>query len=815
MFKDLRYAFRMLRKNPGFAAVAICSLAIGIGANSAIYSFADGMLLRPLAVAEPSRVVTVNGVSTGTFGASNSISYPDYVDLRDRNHTFEGLVATAYASFGFGADRDAQPRRRIGMLVSGNFFKVLGVTLQIGRSFRAEEDMAPAKNAVVVLSHDLWESDFNGNPAVAGRTVWLNGTEFTIIGVAPETFKGLSQLKPALYVPLAMSASLGGTNNLEKRDVGWLDVKGRLKSTMGIAQARADVDSIASALRSMYPKSDQNLKLKVETEFQLRAERSPPDTALIVMLSVLAACVLLVACANVTGLLLSRSTMRVREIALRLAVGASRSSLIRQLMLENLLLALAGGAVGLVVAMGAVAFFNTLPMPTDIPLDLSFRLDDRALLFTLGAAIFSTFLFGLTPAFGTTRVDLIQALKERDGTASRGSRLWGRNLIVGGQVALSLVLLIVSAVLVDGFRAQLEQGPGFRTDHLQLMSFDPNLAHYSEPQRELFYKQLLDKVRLAPEVASATLTSSTPMSPSGPNTIGVVPEGHTLKRGEEAPLIFDSVVSPDYFRTMAIAVVQGRSFQESDKMHAPLVAIVNEHFARHYWPKQSAIGKQLRLKDAAGKVVQVVGVARMSKYLWITESPSDYLYLPFAQNPQPEMVLAVQSKNADAATLQPVLRQIVQSLDRNMPVFEVRTMKDLYASRAVATPNMISRTVTGLGVMGLVLSVIGLYGVVSYSVSKRSREFGIRMAVGADRHKVMGMVLKQSLVLGICGLTVGLVAGILVTRALTSQLMFSFELRALPFLVVSLALLLTIALAGYSPARRASLIDPMRSLREE
>jgi predicted permease len=815
MFKDLRYAIRILRKNPGFAIVAVCSLAIGIGANSAIYSFADALLLRPLPVLEPSRVVTINALSSGTFGASSAISYPDYVDLRDRNRTFDGLIATAYSSFGFSSSLGTQPRMKFGMFVSGNFFQVLGVTPQIGRAFRPGEDKAPGKDPVVVLSHDLWAVEFSENPAIAGQSLWLNGTQFTIIGVAPETFPGLGQLKPALYVPLAMSATLGSTNTLMQRDVRWLDVKGRLKPSMGIAQARADVEAITAALRSTYPKADENLRLKVETEFQFRAERSPPDTTLLLMLTVLALCVLLVACANVTGLLLSRSTIRAREIALRLAVGANRASLIRQLLLENLLLALAGGAAGLLLAIGAVQFFNTIPLPTDIPLDLSIRLDQRALLFTLAVAVCSTFLFGLTPALGTTRVDLIHALKERGGTGSRGNRLWGRNLIVSGQVALSLLLLIVSAVLLDGFRWQLAQGPGFRIDRLQLMSFDPGLLHYTESQRELFYKRLIDSTRELPGVESAALTSGIPMAMAGVSMIGVVPEGQALKRGEQPASIFDTVVSPSYFRTLAIPIVQGRGFLDSDKLNTPLVAVVNEEFARRYWPKQSAIGKQIHLKDANAKPVEVVGIAKTSKYLWITESPTPFVYLPFSQNPQANMALAVESRNPDAASLVPSLRRMVQSIDRNMPVFEVRTMKSLYESRAIATPNIITRTVAGLGLMGLILSVIGLYGVVSYSVNRRSREFGIRMAVGAGRPRVMRMVLKQSLVLGIGGLAVGLIAGIFVTRAITSIMLFSFPVGVSPFFAVSLLLLLTLLLAGYLPARRASLIDPMTALRDE
>ena len=743
------------------------------------------------------------------------MSYPDYVDLRDKNHTFEGVIATSFSSFGFTTDRTSQPRRKFGMFVSGNLFDVLQVTPEVGRAFRPDEDQVEGKSAVVILGHDLWASAFDKNPAVLGRSLWLNGTEFTIIGVAPEAFTGLGQVKPGFYVPLAMSGTLGESSNLTKREVRWLDVRGRLRAGVGVAQANADVEAIASALRGLYPKTDENLKLKAETQLQLRAEQDPPDTSLLIMLGLLALCVLLVACANVTGLLLSRSSLRMREIALRMAVGASRSSLIRQLLLENLILSLAGGLAGLLVAMGAIEFFKTIPIPTEIPLDITFQLNERVLFFTLTAAVLSTFVFGLPPAFGTTRVDLMQSLKERDSTGSRSSKLWGRNVIVGGQVALSLVLLLVCAILVQGFRGQLEQGPGYRTDHLQLMSFDPNLVHYSESQREIFYRQLLEKTQAAPEVVSATLSSSIPMSNTEIGMIGVLPEGHTLKRGEPIPTIFDSVVTADYFKTMDIPILRGRAFLDSDKMQAPLVAIVNEQFAKHYWPNENAIGKQIHVREATGQPVEIVGVARNSKYLWITEAPTDFVYLPFAQNPQADMTLITQSRTSDAATLVPVLRKILQALDRNMPTFEVRTMQNLYELRAAATPNLLSETVGGLGLMGLILSVIGLYGVVSYSVNKRAREFGIRMAVGADRVSVMGMVLKQSLLLGGCGLAVGLIAGVFVTKAITSQLMFAFQTGLWPYVAVCLLLLVTVAFAGFLPARRASLIDPMRALREE
>lgn len=816
MINDLRYAFRILRKNPGFVAVAILSLAIGIGANSAIYSFADTFLLRPLPIMKPSQVVTVDAEMPGILGSNNNvISYPDYVDLRDRNHTFDGLIASSFSGFGFAPDRSIQPRIKYGMSVSGNFFKVLGIEPTLGRGFLPDEDRVAGRDAVAVLSHDLWVNEFAANPAAVGRKIQLDGIEFTVVGVAPEAFTGMSMLKPALYVPLAMSDALSQTHNLQKRDVRWLELRGRLKSGVGISQAAADVSSIANALRGMYPKEDENLKIKVETEFQLRAQSSPPDTALVIMLGVLAVCVLLVACANVAGLLLSRATVRAREMAVRLAVGSSRWLLIRQLFTENLLLALGGGLAGLAVAVGAVKFFNSLPLPTEVPVDLTFRLDERALWFTFAVAVASTFLFGLTPALQGTRLDIVRALKEREGTGSKGSRLWGRNIIVSGQVCISMVLLIVSGILVAGFQSQLDQGPGFRTGQLQLMSFDPSLLHYTEAQRDLFYKRLVDQTRQASEVKSAALASAIPLAPNGISTIGVIPDGRELKRGERAIDILDAVITPGYFESMAIPLVQGRDFLESDQAASPQVAIVNEQFARHYWPNENAIGKRIRLKDAAGKQVEVVGVAKVCKYVWISEPQGDFVYLPSAQNPQAGMTLIAQTKNSDAATLVPTLRQIVQGLDRSMPVFEVRTMQSLYESRAVATPRIITRTVAGMGLMGLILAVVGLYGVVSYSVSRRSREFGIRMAVGADKWKIVSMVLRQGLALGLAGLSAGVVLGVLAAGAIRSSTLFSFSISIAPFVDVSLLLLLAVVLSACVPARRASLIDPNRALRDE
>jgi macrolide transport system ATP-binding/permease protein len=816
MLKVVRNSTRMLRKNPTFTVIAICSLAIGIGATSAMFSFADALLLRPLPVLEPSRVLAVSTASTAAFATNSDISYPDYRDFRDLNHSFDGLVAAAYGSFGFSPDPISLPKIKFGLFVSGNFFNVLGVEPTIGRGFRVSEDQAVGRDPVVVLGHDFWVSQFGASPSAIGSKVRLGGTEFTIIGVAPEQFTGLDGfLKPAVFVPLAMSPRLNQKNNLDSRDVHWLIVKGRLKPGVTVAQAQADLSAIATRLEQMYPKSNRGQRVSVQTEFQLRVTQSPPNAALVAMLLLLAICVLLVACANVTGLLLSRARARSREIAVRLAIGAARGALVRQLLLENLLLALLGGLAGIGIAYVGASFFNSIPIPTDLPVSFHVAVDRRMLLFTVIASVLSTIVFGLTPALQATRLDLIPALKAGDADTAGRRRLWGRNAIVIGQVALSLILLVVSAVLLQGFRDELAQGPGFRTDHLYVTSFNAEAIHYSEDQTRRFYKELLDKTRLAPGIRSAALTSNVPMI--GGDGTGIVPEGYQLPRGEQALNVFDYYVSDGYFSTMAIPVLQGRGFIESDQANSPMVAVVNEQIAKHYWPKGDALGKRFHLHNATGPLVQIVGIAKNSKYFWIAEPPIDVIYLPYTQHSRSGLTILAESKAPDASTIAPVLREVVRGLDPNMPVFDTRTMENIYTQRAVKTPNMIAESVAGLGLMGLILAMVGLYGLVTYSVSRRTREIGVRMAIGADRPGVVVMVLKQGLLLGGVGVAIGLALSFLVCRVLVSNMwVASFNHVNYALLgAISLPLLFITVLASYPPAHRASLVDPMRTLREE
>ena len=824
MLNALRYATRMLYKNPGFTAVAVCSLAIGIGATSSMFSFADALLLRPLPVFEPSRVVAVNTVVSTAFGPNMAVSYPDYLDYRDKNHSFTGLVATSYATFGFSRKAGTQPHMKFGLFVSGNLFQVLGVEPSLGRGFRTSEDQVVGRDPVVVLGHDFWISEFAANRSVIGSRLRLNGIEFTVVGVAPERFTGIDlHLRPALFVPLAMSPLIGSQTSLSlshessltRRDIRWLMVKGRLTPGVNLSQAQSDIGTIAKRLEQMYPQTNHDQRVTVQTELQLQAEQAPPNTAMVVMLCLLSLCVLLVACANVTGLLLSRARGRSREVAIRLAIGATRRALIGQLLLESLLLAFLGGLTGVAVAYMGASFFSRIPIPSDLPIVFAVGVDKRVLLFTLSVSILSTLLFGLTPALRATRPDLVPALKAADADNAGKRRLWGRNLIVSGQLAISLVLLVISAVLLQGFRAELTQGPGYRTTSLFLTSFDTQLIHYPEDQTRRFYKDLLDRTRAAPGIRSAALTSVVPLM--GGDSLAIVPEGDQLPHGEQTLSVFDSFVSDQYFDTMGISIVRGRKFFESDRANTPPVAVVNEQFARHYWPKEDALGKRFHLQSATGPLVQIVGIAKNTKYFWIAEPPLDFVYLPYTQNPRAALTIIAQSDTADASGIAPVLREVVRGLDADMPVFDARTMHDLYTQRAVKTPNIIAGSVAGLGVMGLVLAIVGLYGLIAYAVSRRTREIGIRMAIGADRGKVIEMVLKQGLMLSLAGLASGLVIGLLASRLLTSALWIaSFDhVSPVLFATVTLLLLLISLAATYVPARRASLVDPIRALREE
>jgi predicted permease len=823
-WQDLKYGGRMLLSSPVFTIVSVLSLAIGIGANTAVFSFADALLLRPLPVARPGEVMTVG--STASLDALNATSlvssYPDYVDIRRHSNSFEGLAAFSYVAAGFKSDPKAPPRLKMGMLISDNLMPLMGVEPSVGRGFASEEHRVPDRDAVIVLGATLWEQEFGSDAAVLGRTVSINGHDFTVIGVAPASFTGMNQyVRSDFFVPLMMSARVlsdARAGSLQARDVRNLTLKGRLKSGVSQTQAQTELTAIAANLAREHPDTNKNRGLVIRTELQARMAQSPPDATLIGMLSTLALAVLFVACANVAGLLTSRAPARAREMALRVAVGAKRSRLVTQLVIESLLVALLGGLLGLAIGYAGMTLFRQIQLPTDLPITLSFQMDRRALLFSLIVAMVSAVLFGLVPAVQATRTDLTALMKAGDAVAPKRRRRWGRAVLVGGQVAVSVVLLVVATFMYRGFREQLAGGPGFRVDHLLMMGFDTTLMRYSNEQSQQFFQQLADRALAVPGVANVTMTTAIPMANDSLDFVTIAPEGFQFPEGRENATVLASRVDERYFDTFAIPLVNGRNFTVDDDPDAPRVAIVNEQLARHYWPDQDPLGKRFRLADRDKTWVEIVGVARTAKYLFIAEPPTDFVYLPYRQRvPQPQRLLMVTQSAGDPTALVGPLRDVVRGLDANQPIFNVRTMAEFYRMRAVAIFNVLITTVGSMGVMGLGLAIVGLYGLVAYAATRRTKEIGIRMAVGADRKAVLRMVLRQGMALALVGLVLGLVASIAAGRMLSAAFVQGGESRTdlLALVIVTPIVLAITFLAAYIPAARAAGINPIQALRHE
>jgi len=821
LWQDVRYGCRLLAGSPGFASIAVLSLAIGIGANCAIFSFADALLLRPLPIARPAEVLTVGSTTTlEALGASSlNSSYLDYVDIRDRAKSFAGVAAFRELTAGFATDPTAIPRLKLGMLTSANMFTLMGVEPTLGRTFRPEEDQVPGRDAVVVLGRTIWEQEFGSDPAVLGRRVRINGGEFTVIGVAPEKFNGLDQyVRSDFFVPLMMSQRLVSNPkaaSLEARDARNLRLKGRLKPGVSQAEAQTELTTIAADLERAYPDTNKNRRMAVRTELQARIAQSPPDAMLIAMLSTLALAVLFVACANVAGLLTSRAPVRAREMALRLAIGAGRGRLVRQLVTESLLIAIAGGVLGLGVGYAGMTLFRQIELPTDLPITISFQMDRRALLFSLAVAVVSAVLFGIVPAIQATRTDLTAVMKASDSVAPGRRRRWGRAVLVGGQVAISVVLLVVALFMYRGFRQQIRNGPGYRTDHLLMMSFDTSLVRYTEAQSRQFFEQVAERSRAVPGVKAVTMTTSVPMANDSIGFETVVPEGFQFPPGKDNATVLAARVDEYYFDTMGLTILRGRNFSVDDSFDAPRVAIVNEQFARHYWPHRDPIGQRLRAGNDDKTWVQVVGLAKTSKYIFIAEAPSEFVYFPHRQKHLRETIMIAQSAGDPSALTTP-LRDVVHSLDPNLPIYNVRTMGELYRMRAISIFNVLIGTVAAMGVMGLGLSIVGLYGLVAYAASRRTREIGIRMAIGADRRTVSLMVLRQGIVLAVVGLVLGLAASVGAGELLRAAFPTGENQRDSVALLIVIPIVLAVTfVAAYLPARRASRASPMQALRHE
>ena len=809
---DIRYSLRAMRGQPAFVAVAVLSLALAIGANSAIFSFADAALLRPLPVPDPSGVFDVS--STTPDNPFEGMSFPDYQDLRDKSRSFAGLLAYRLTTLAAAVNPAAPAQVRRAALVSDNFFSVLGVEPTTGRAFLPDEANAPGQ-AVAIISDDFWRQ-YPGGQSVVGRSLRLNGIVFTIVGIAPRSFTGIDRFAPpSIYVPLAMSQRLAAepADPLEDRGRHDLVVKGRLKAGSSRESAQAELVAIGAALEREHPKTNRNRHPLVRTELQRRILQTPQLVALIKMLMGLVGLILIIACSNLANLLLARARARNREIAVRLSIGAGRLRLVRQLMTESLIVAMLGGAAGLVFACGGILLLQTLSVPSEPPTPLGVQLDWRVVQFSLLAALVSCVFFGLAPAWQTVRMDCLGALKAGGHESSGQKRTFGRDVLVAGQVALAMVVLIAAGMFLAGFRKILATTPDFRTDHVITMDTTPALLHYSPEQTVAFYRQLVDRARTMAGVVDAAMSEAIPLSPSQ-TVIAVVPEGYRFPKGREKAIVFGAAVDAGYFRVMRVEIARGRAFTDDDRAGSRRVATVNQQFARTYWPNQDPIGRRLRLDRSDGPEAEVVGVARTGHYLFVNEAPEPYVYVPYSQNPRPQMTLIVQSAGDPSALAAP-LRDLVRSIDSNLPMFNLRPVANLYESRATGTWLQLFQMVGSMGFIGLILATTGLYGLIAYTVSRRVKEFGIRVAIGASRRDVVWLVQRRGLLLAGAGIAVGGALTVLAVPMLSAGFLGVGSSPPVVYAIVPAALLLVSALASYIPARRAAGLDPLLALRNE
>ena len=816
LIQDVRHALRMLVKNPAFSLVAIASIAVGVAACAAMFSVADGMVLRPLPVPRAGEVVTINGTAPDDRGRGVGLSYLAFEELGNATRSFSGVAAHRVLITSFSLRREDQAESRLGFAVSGNLFDVLEVRPELGRFFRQDEDRVAGRDAVVVISHDTWMQSFHGDPAIVGRDLRLNNVPFTVIGVAPASFTGLELVLPgAFYFPLHMLPKLvppSQANLLDLRAVRMLNVRARLRPGVPLDQARAEVRQIGEAWQQAHPADERNRGLVLRTHFEARQVERGYAVTVVGMMLTMALIVLAVACANVAGLLTSRAPARAREIAVRIAIGAGRVRLIRQLLTESLVIAGAGGLAGIALANGVIRLFQQRTIISDIGVRIDFHTDRRVIAVAVAVSAVSALVAGLIPAFRSAHVgDLSGALRNGSESGTR-RRLWGRQTLVAGQVALALALVTVGVFLYQTFAAELRKGPGFRTEQMLLVDLDATFARYDASRAAQFYEQLKDQIRTLPGVSSVALSSFVPLNQDFREAVALVPEGYELPKGVDRVQVLASRVDEGYFDAMRMRLVAGRGFLATDTTSAPGVAIVNETMAKKYWQGQQAIGKRIQLADGTWR--QIVGIAADTKYNSITEAPLDFLFLAARQDPAIRTTLLVGASNGSTALAVPV-RAAVRSLDRDVAITGVWTMEEFYKGNAIGLSRYLTGIVGGMGLVGLGLAMVGLYGLVAYTVSRRTREIGIRMAVGAQPVSVLGMVMRHGAAL----VGAGAVLGLSLTVALTGLLRGMFPSTAgvdigVYALVVPLLLAVTLV-AALVPALRAARIDPLSALRQE
>jgi len=810
LLQDLRFGARMLVKQPGFTLIAALTLALGIGANTAIFSLVNALLLRsPAGVEQAEQLVLVTWEGSGL-----GPSYPDYIDYRDRNTTLAGLATFGPTTLHLGVGDEAE--RIPATLVSGNYFTVLGVKAARGRTLITDDDTAPGANPVTVISDGLWRRRFNADPNVVGKTVRLNGYPFTVIGVAPPEFIGVETGRATgVWVPISMAAqadptSAGSPHTRVAR--GWLKAFGRLKPNVSLVQAQAELSGLARVLEQTFPDTNKGVGVRLVPNLGLGPEQRNDARNFTSLLAAVAGLVLLIACANVANLLLARGQRRQKEIGIRLALGATRLRLIRQLLTESLLLALLGGALG-----AFVAFWLSEPMKNFVAfgqenypaLDLS--LDTRVLGFTFLVAVVTGLLFGLIPGLQAARTELTPVLRDAALSGRGKLRINLNGLLVIGQIALSLVVLIAAGLFVRTLQKAQSVHPGFNTSQVVTASLDVGKQGYSESQGRQFYRQIVERVEALPGVRSASMAHTAPFTDRTWNT-----RVRAESQADAAPLPVDyNVVSPRYFATLEIPFISGRDFHAADEAQAPGVVILNETLARRLFPGENPIGKRLirYIRGEPKFSLEVVGVVKDAKYQQLTEQPRPQMYLPSPQQYRSVMTLHVHTER-DPGELLAAMRREARSLDGNLPIFNAGLLAD-HLRASLAPQRSVVALIGTFGLLALALASIGLYGVMAYTVSQHTREIGIQMALGAQTGDVLKLVVRQGMGLALIGVVIGLIASLALTR-LTKTLLFGVSATdPLTFTGVALLLTMIALLACWLPARRATKVDPLTSLRHE
>jgi predicted permease len=821
MFQDLRFGVRMLMKSPGFALVAVFSLALGIGANTSVFSLLDAILLKPLPVKQPEQLVIVGTQTPSKPGRVFSIySYPVFREMREKNTVFSDMFARSGLQVSLSSG--GQSERVLGEEVSGNFFSALGVNPLLGRLLTEEDDRTPGGSPVAVISFNFWQRRFGADPQIVGQTVSLNSYPFTIIGVAPQGFNGVEVgVAPDVRIPLMMDGQVRprpGVSIFELRGNWWLSVMARLKTGVSVEQAQAATDTIFQIAREPDVRRNQSDTLDARN---FRAQRIHLDSAKtgasrlsrefsqpLIVLMLLVGVTLLIACLNVANLLSARATTRQKEIAVRLALGAGRFRLARQLLTEGFLLSALGGSLGLLFARwGTDVLLGFLPQGHA----LEIKPDLRMLGFTLGVTMLSALLFGLAPALHATRPNLVPALKNDAVVAPGGGRRWepGRLLVIL-QVALSLTLLVGAGLFARSLRNLQTVDNGYKTDQVVTMALDPAKNGYKIEGLRNFYGQLSGRLAALPAVKTTTFTRNMPMSGSY-SRFGIEVPGYQPRPGEEMAVLFNQI-APGFFGAFGTPLLLGREFSALDTPESPKVAIVNYVLARRFFGSENPLGKRITLENY--KDLEIVGVVADAKYRNLKEVAPQTAYIPYSQYDQLDQRILCVRAVGDAGALLAAIRQEVRNLDPNLPVFNVKTFAE-QIDESVSRERLIAMLSSFFGLFALLLASLGLYGVMAYTVTRRTREIGIRMALGAQKTAVLWLALRETLLLTLIGVATGLPAALLSSRLAEGLLFGLTPTDPLTITVSTLVMISVATLAGYFPARRAARVDPLVALRHD